>query len=387
MRYTGNICDGCKKPLLDDEDIVVCPECATPQHRECYDEKGQCVNAHLHGTDFVWEGEVGTKKTIFSSTLAKEKESEGEDIICPHCHQKNPPGSKQCRSCSMKFTMFGVNIVEAAQKEELKLGKKNIPEVKDEEPSQELPTYDPPFEIGKGEGFESPEHIQQETQQRPEGTNPWNLGGYDDYEEINTFKGPFPVEDYTAGVRTNTMGSFIRNNAQSYINKFKWSDIRGRDSFNWAAFLFSPYWFFYRKLYKPGIIFITAQLIISMIITPMLTPFMEFYEYLLTLNLETMSDEAFYALSEQMGLMMSDLMLPLGIAAAVTFTMHLVSGLIANGMYKKYCIRNIKEGLAQKTVQEKIRVFAKNGGASFLLVFAAYFGEMLLNTLISYLMY
>ena len=58
MRYSGNICDGCKEPLLDNEDIVVCPECATPQHRHCYDKAGECVNSHLHGTDFTWQGTV-----------------------------------------------------------------------------------------------------------------------------------------------------------------------------------------------------------------------------------------------------------------------------------------------------------------------------------------
>ncbi len=385
MRYTGNNCDGCKKPLLDDEDIVVCPECATPQHRECYDEKGECVNAHLHGTDFVWKGEVSTKKAIFSSTLVNE--AEAEDIICPHCGQANPAGSKECRNCSMKFTMFGVNIVEAAQKEELKLNSKNLPDEKPSAHSQDIPEYEAPFEIGKGEGFTEDEASEESAQERPEGTNPWNLGGYADYEEINTFKGPFPVEDYTSGVRTNTLGSFIRNNAQTYINKFKWSEIRGRNSFNWAAFLFSPYWFFYRKLYKPGIIFITVQILISIITAPLLTPFMEFYEYMLTLDAETLSEAMVNELSEQMMLIINDIMLPLTIVAAVTFIMHLISGFIANDMYKKYCIKMIHQGLAKKTVQEKISVFAKYGGASFLLVFAAYFGETLLSMLVSYLMY
>ncbi|MBQ4348448.1 MAG: DUF2628 domain-containing protein [Clostridia bacterium] len=385
MRYTGNNCDGCKKPLLDDEDIVVCPECATPQHRECYNENGGCVNAHLHGTDFVWKGQVNTKKTIFSSTLIKD--TEAEDIICPHCGEKNPAGSKECRNCSMKFTMFGVNIVEAAQREEQKMNKEKTPEEEISAPVKDIPEYDPPFEIGKGEGFPEKEEAEEGHAERPEGTNPWNLGGYDDYEEINTFKGPFPVEDYTSGVRTNTLGSFIRNNAQTYINKFKWSEIKGKNGFNWAAFLFSPYWFFYRKLYKPGIIFITMQLIMSMVTAPLLTPFSEFYEYLLTLDLETMSETMLYELSEQMVLIMNDLMLPMTIVALVTFSMHLISGFIANGMYKKYCIKMIHQGLAKKTVQEKISVFAKYGGGSFLLVFAAYFGEMLLSMLVSYLIY
>lgn len=386
MRYTGNNCDGCKKPLLDDEDIVVCPECATPQHRACYDENHCCVNAHLHGTDFEWKGEISTKKTIFSSTLAKDKDKDKEDIICPHCQHSNPAESTVCRNCGMKFTMFGVNIVEAAQKEDIKLNMKSFPENKAQPPKEDTPTYEAPFEIGVGEGFENSES-EQAKEERPEGTNPWNLGTYKDYEEINTFKGPFPVEDYTLGVRTNTLCCFVRGNSQTYINKFKWSEIRGKAGFNWAAFLFSPYWFFYRKLYKPGIIFITAQLLLSMVITPMLTPFTEFYSYILTLDRATLTDAMLYEITEKMAVVLDQVMLPLSVLMGVTLAMHLISGFIANGMYKKYCVKNIGIGLSKEPVQEKIRHFAKAGGTSFLLVFAAYFGETLLSMLVSYLMY
>ncbi len=380
MRYDGNTCDGCKELLQEDDDIVVCPECATPQHRSCYEEHGGCVNAHLHGEDFVWQGKVSKKSGILSSTLVNHGK-DGEDLICPNCKHPNKPGSVSCSNCSMKFTMFGINIVEQAQKQE----NADTAE-KDEAPSEtELPEYEPPFEIGKGEGF--PEDSAEACEERPEGTNPWNLGGYKDYEEINTFKGPFPVEDYTAGVRTNTLGSFIRNNAQSYINKFKWNEIRGSSGFNWAAFFFSPYWFFYRKLYKPGIIFITLQFIVSMIITPMLTPFMEFYSYILTLEPESISDAVFNELMAKMTVLLEDLTVPVMIAAALIFLMHLISGVIANSLYKKYCIKNISLGLSQSTVQGKIRVFAKQGGTSLLFVLLAYFGETLLSMLVSSLIY
>ncbi len=389
MRYDGNICDGCKQPLQENDDIVVCPECATPQHRECYDEKGQCVNAHLHAEGFEWKGKIKTKRSILSSTLSN-KDKEGDDIICPNCKQPNPPGSTGCKNCLMKFTMFGVNVVEQAQKQERKEAESS--DVQPESPQvqeNDILKYEAPFKIGEGDGFETAEGTpaDAESADRPEGTNPWNLGGYEDYEEINTFKGPFPVEDYTAGVRTNTLGAFIRSNAQSYINKFKWSEIKGRNGFNWAAFLFAPYWFFYRKLYKPGIIFITLQTIMSIVVTPILEPFTDFYEYMLTLNVETMTEDMLYELTEQMMLIMQDIALPLTLMGALLIIMHLVSGIVANGMYKKYCVKNIKQGLAQASVQEKITAFAKNGGASFLFVAMAYLGEMLLSTLVSYLMF
>lgn len=41
--------------MYDGEDIVVCPECGTPQHRECYNKNNACVNAHLHAEGFDWQ--------------------------------------------------------------------------------------------------------------------------------------------------------------------------------------------------------------------------------------------------------------------------------------------------------------------------------------------
>ena len=67
MRYENNICDGCKKKFSETDDIVVCPVCGTPQHRECYEKNGECVNAALHESGFSWHGEVTTP-------LSKENE-------------------------------------------------------------------------------------------------------------------------------------------------------------------------------------------------------------------------------------------------------------------------------------------------------------------------
>lgn len=54
MFYDNKVCDGCSGLMLEGEDIVVCPECGTPQHRECYKKNNECVNAHLHAEGFDW---------------------------------------------------------------------------------------------------------------------------------------------------------------------------------------------------------------------------------------------------------------------------------------------------------------------------------------------
>lgn len=54
MDYKGMICDGCREPFEDGDDIVVCPECGTPQHRSCYEKNNRCVNEYLHSPEFSW---------------------------------------------------------------------------------------------------------------------------------------------------------------------------------------------------------------------------------------------------------------------------------------------------------------------------------------------
>lgn len=53
--YENEICPVCSKPFEKGDDIVTCPECGTPHHRECYKDYGGCKNRSLHGTDFVYK--------------------------------------------------------------------------------------------------------------------------------------------------------------------------------------------------------------------------------------------------------------------------------------------------------------------------------------------
>lgn len=56
-RFEGQICPACKKVFGENDDIVVCPECGAPHHRECYLKNGKCAMEEIHG-DYEWHEEI-----------------------------------------------------------------------------------------------------------------------------------------------------------------------------------------------------------------------------------------------------------------------------------------------------------------------------------------
>lgn len=54
MQYKDQICISCQKTFTKDDDIVVCPECGTPYHRECWKVNKRCINQMLHDAQMGW---------------------------------------------------------------------------------------------------------------------------------------------------------------------------------------------------------------------------------------------------------------------------------------------------------------------------------------------
>ena len=371
MKYTGNICNGCGQPFTDSDDVVVCPECGTPQHRECYEKENKCVCDHLHGEDYAWQGMV--KK---EAPLPEEKT---ETIACPNCGYENPKGSPMCKQCGMKFTLFGMNVVDAMHEQENHSRNAN----------RDIPDYSAPFTLGEGEGFEgdiqseearpTAEQIEElltnvitgNTQQSAEDDGRINLGG------------PFPANDEIDGVMTNTVGNFIGTNAMGYISKFKKLQSGKKLSFNFAAFFLSPYWFFYRKLYKVGIVIMTIIFSMSIIATPWMYKTLEAYEsFMSAVDSSALNDAQFTELYNQL----MDASLPMLLLMFGTVLVHLICGFIANPLYKKYVIEHSKKAERLGSKKLAMAYVVKNGGASILIAIGAYFAEQLISMLVSNIM-
>ena len=72
-RYENIQCPVCKNFFDDGDDIVVCPDCGTPHHRECYNYVGHCVNQGLHQSGYKFT-ETQKVKSITQSVQEQMKD-------------------------------------------------------------------------------------------------------------------------------------------------------------------------------------------------------------------------------------------------------------------------------------------------------------------------
>lgn len=89
--YIGARCTVCSEKFKDGDDIVVCPECGTPYHKECYKKEGKCVNEALHQSGGSWRPSYDTGCDG----------SETENVVCRFCGYTNPPLTLFCQKCGM----------------------------------------------------------------------------------------------------------------------------------------------------------------------------------------------------------------------------------------------------------------------------------------------
>ena len=83
QNYEGCNCPVCKKPFTSSDDIVVCPECGAPYHRECYQKQGACVFENLHKTGFEWKRPASAPKIHRCPNCGAEYT--GDQVFCEKC--------------------------------------------------------------------------------------------------------------------------------------------------------------------------------------------------------------------------------------------------------------------------------------------------------------
>lgn len=190
--YIGAECPVCKEKFAENDDIVVCPVCGTPHHRQCYQKNGSCAFEQQHSSGHSW-----------SAPKHEQPHSDGE-IICSSCHSSNPANSIFCRSCGTALNFSGASAQPGAPW----AGRGAVPNA---------------FTLA--------------------------CGGLHPTEQID-------------GISARDLALYVGPNSHYYLPRFKaFSQQSSGLSFNLSALLGNFFYFFYRKMYLPGLLFLAAVFI------------------------------------------------------------------------------------------------------------------------------
>lgn len=91
-RFTDKLCPVCRTAFAENDDVVVCPECGTPHHRDCYKMLGRCGVSEYHEKGFVWDGRLPDEQEKKAAEEAQAVQSAAS--VDPH-HAEYPAGVPQ----------------------------------------------------------------------------------------------------------------------------------------------------------------------------------------------------------------------------------------------------------------------------------------------------
>ncbi len=297
MEYLNQPCGGCGLPMREGEDIVFCPECGAPQHRACYEKDGQCVFADRHEAGFSW--------TADPSSAAPE---EGQP--CPVCGHKNAPNAAECARCGQPFTAEAPG--------------RSVPVPPVPQATASALVDDLFFDAPRGEAeleLDDTEREQVEfvISQRMLQATP-GMTAEQSQERL-------------CGHPLRQVMTFLSSHALTFVNKFRRLESGSGFTWNWAAFFLTPYWFFYRKLYKPGIVVLTVRICLTLAIY---NPVSRISEVMMSLS-EAARDgsltEAMYASALEQISAYSPVMM---IAFGVLLLLAVLSGALADRLYHRH---------------------------------------------------
>ncbi len=91
-------CAVCHAYLFDEDDVVYCPICGAPHHRECYNRINHCALEEFHGTDKQYDKLKAQTETKTTADNRQNDNAEGL-ITCGMCHEKYAFSNNSCPKC------------------------------------------------------------------------------------------------------------------------------------------------------------------------------------------------------------------------------------------------------------------------------------------------
>lgn len=99
----GEKCPVCHAYFFEDEDIVFCPECGAPHHRDCYSAIGHCAYIDAHGTDLQYDKVKKHRKEEPDTENKRNNEgyshTHSNTTNCKMCGEEFERSARSCPRC------------------------------------------------------------------------------------------------------------------------------------------------------------------------------------------------------------------------------------------------------------------------------------------------
>ena len=312
--YEGLNCPVCEKPFEPNEDIVACPQCGLPHHRLCWQQENCCHLVELHNTPEQW-----SRNQRAENKQEPKRESVSEDLpyqICPRCHTRNPEFAEICTHCGM--------------------------------PIKEPTWYSAPVNKTVQYGEYQPIHA----------TRP-----------VDNTIDPNEVLD---GIKAEDFAAVVGVKSEYYLPRFRRISRNRTGGWNWAAFLFGPYWLLYRKMYGIGSLLLILQLIQTIVTAVVYN----------TLNIQDYTDLMFAIENAVNNASYAYYILSIWILSVIIFLSKVLIGALGNRFYKNRCSKMIQRARSitpDLTAGELTSI----GGTTFAIAVIGYFSVYFLTQIIA----
>ena len=329
--YEGYTCPVCGKPFQASADIVVCPTCGAPHHRSCWQREGHCHFEADHGTDRQWSREKNPPK---ADTTDASTPPSGDTRRCPYCGFENPSFAEFCSHCGRPTG------------------------AEDWHSATGNPT--PPFGGPTG----------------PAGA-PFGYGEYRPFQAMGDPYGGVSPDEEIEEVPASQLAAFVGPNTAYYLPRFrKISQDGSKCSWNWGAFLLTPYWLLYRKNYLFGGLMLVLEILRT------------FLESFLLFRITNGGNVALNSIVQSIA---SGGTIPLFVwvlvlSSLLDLLLRVLFGLSANWLYLRTAVSRIKK-LQKDDETPDTQAIATSGGVSFALGIVAYSLLLLASMMAQYIFY
>ena len=346
--YKFDTCEYCGEQFAKNDDIVVCPDCGSPYHRKCWQEHGACAHEAEHAAGFVYGAQSAAPQVP-----AAEEDFVGQirrQIAQGAQHEQAHPGEKRqyCENCGAKLIEGDEYCVYCAHRQ------------------------GDPVRSNNNRRF---------AQQDP-------LGGLAPEEEIG-------------GQKAADVALVVRNNSAKWMPRLKATDqAKVKIGWSWPAFLFGYLYFFFRKMYKYGLIIILAQVLLFNVLNfalgdPVLkTNQVLAAQYNTVVKTEAPTREDYYKVVEATALEMNESGVTRQLyilLAANVISVHLICALLFNTLYLRHCTNTIERMKRSEEIlggmsksEYRLNLLAR-GGISIFGIFIGYFAKMAVEEVVSFL--